>query len=104
MSIRLRASLTALSLISLSGFANAATFEAVGTIEDVRLGQNLVVVEKITYALPNKTVINGTPAILQLKPGYLIGFSGTEASPHSIIESLYLYPDSVRSVELGEQP
>ena len=104
MSIRLRASLTVLSLIFLSDFAKAATFEAMGTIEDVRLGQNLVVVERVTYALPNKTVINGTPAILQLKAGYLIGFSGTEASPHSIIESLYLYPDSVRNVELGEQP
>lgn len=104
MSIKLRPSLTALSLIFLSSVANAATFEAVGIIEDVRLGQNLVVVEETTYALPNKTVINGTSAILQLKPGYLIGFSGTEASPHPIIESLYLYPDSVRSVELGEQP
>ncbi|BCY01084.1 hypothetical protein EGJ13_09360 [Stutzerimonas stutzeri] len=104
MSIRLRPSLTALSLIFLSGLTNAATFEAVGTIDDVRLGQNIVVVADTTYALPNRTMINGTPAILQLKPGYLIGFSGTEASPHSIIESLYLYPDSVRSVELGEQP
>lgn len=104
MRIRLHVSLTALSLIFLSGLTHAATFEAVGTIDDVRLGQNLVVVEATTYALPNKTVINGTPAILQLKPGYLIGFSGAEASPHPIIESVYLYPDSVRRVEEGEQP
>ena len=104
MRIRLHLSLTALSLTFLSGFTHAATFEAVGTIDDVRLGHNLVVVETTTYALPNTTVINGMPVILQLKPGYLIGFSGTEASPHSIIESVYLYPDSVRSVDLGEQP
>jgi hypothetical protein len=104
MNIRLQTSLTALSMILLSGLAHASTFEAVGTIDDVRLGQSLVVVEEKTYALPNKTVLNGTPAILQLKPGYLIGFSGTDASPHPIIESIYLYPDSVRSVELGEQP
>ncbi|QUE76697.1 PilY2 family type 4a fimbrial biogenesis protein [Stutzerimonas stutzeri] len=104
MNTRLHIPLAAISLILLSGLANAATFEAVGTIDEVRLGENLVVVEQTTYALPNNTVINGTPAILQLKPGYLISFSGTEASPRSIIESVYLYPDSVRRVEQGEQP
>ncbi|EQM78352.1 PilY2 family type 4a fimbrial biogenesis protein [Pseudomonas stutzeri] len=104
MSTRLHIPLAAISLILLSGLANAATFEAVGIIEEVRLGQSLVVVENITYNLPNNTVLNGTPAILQLKPGYLIGFSGAEGSPHPIIESVYLYPDSVRRVEAGEQP
>lgn len=96
--------LAALSMALFAGAVHAATFEAVGTISDVQLGRNLVIVEETTYSLPNKTELNGTPAILQLKPGYLLGFSGTEASPHSIIDSLYLYPESVRNVEQGEQP
>lgn len=104
MNIKSHLSRTALSLFLLSSLAQAATFEAVGVIEDVRLGKNVVIVEQSIYTLPNQTVINGAPAILQLKPGYLIGFSGSEASPHPIIESVYLYPESVRSVEHGEQP
>ncbi|MBD3734944.1 PilY2 family type 4a fimbrial biogenesis protein [Stutzerimonas balearica] len=94
------------SAIVAIGFASglhAATFEAVGTISDVQLGRNLIVVDRQAYSLPNKTLLGGSPAILQLKPGYLVGFSGTEASPHSIIDSLYLYPESVRVVEQREQ-
>lgn len=94
------------SAIVAMGFASwlhAATFEAVGTISDVQLGRNLVVVDRQAYSLPNKTLLSGTPAILQLKPGDLIGFSGTEASPYPVIDSLYLYPESVRLIEQKEQ-
>ncbi|EXF46422.1 type 4 fimbrial biogenesis protein PilY2 [Pseudomonas sp. BAY1663] len=96
--------LAIVTMTLLTGIAHSATFEASGTISDVQLGNNLIVVEKTTYSLPNKTALNGTPAILQLQPGYLIGFSGTEASPHSIIDSIYLYPESVRSAKQGEHP
>ncbi|MCW3147090.1 PilY2 family type 4a fimbrial biogenesis protein [Stutzerimonas stutzeri] len=96
--------LIALSAGLLAGTAHSASFEGVGSIDDVQLGRNLIVVQEVIYALPNNTMLNGTPAILQLKPGYLIGFSGIEASPHSIIESIYLYPETVRAVEQGERP
>ncbi|WP_312929347.1 PilY2 family type 4a fimbrial biogenesis protein [Stutzerimonas nitrititolerans] len=104
MNLKTLYTLAALPLALLMSTTNAATFEAVGTIGDVQLGRNLIVVDEITYSLPNQTAINGTPAILQLEPGYLIGFSGTEASPYPIIDSLYLYPESVHNVEQRVRP
>lgn len=80
---------------------HAASFEAVGTVRDIQLGRNIVVVDRTTYSLPGKTLLGGSPAIFQLKPGHLIGFSGTEATPHPIIDSLYLYPESSRIIEQG---
>lgn len=85
----------------LAGQAVAGGFEGNGEISLVELLKNQIEVDEQTYNLPHSTHLSGSPAILQLKPGYQIGFSGRLASPYNIIDSIYLYPESVKAVEQG---
>lgn len=85
----------------LTGQAIAIGFEGNGEIAAVDLLNNQIEVDEQIYRLPHSTQIGGSPAILQLKPGYQIGFSGRLANPHSIIESIYPYPKSIKAVEQG---
>ncbi len=84
-----------------AGQAIAGGFEGNGEVVEVELLKNQIEIDEQTYRLPNSTQLSGSPAILQLKPGYQIGFSGRLASPHNIIDSVYLYPESVKAVEQG---
>lgn len=83
---------------------NANGFEGNGLIEKVDIGSNLIKVGEQTYKLPGSTAFEGSPAILQVKPGYQIGYSGELATPYPIISSIYIYPESIRSVEMGLAP
>lgn len=89
----------ALSAASFTVTAQANTFEEIGTVQSVQLGNNVIGVNDTFYSLPNSVEVDGTAAILKLKPGYLVGFSGTLSTPYNRIDSLYLYPESVREVE-----
>lgn len=89
----------ALSAASFMANAQVDTFEDVGTVQSVQLGNNVIGVNDTFYSLPNSVEIDGAAAILKLKPGYLVGFSGALATPYNRIESLYLYPDSVEEIE-----
>lgn len=89
----------ALSAASFIANAQVDTFENVGTVQSVQLGNNVIGVNDTFYSLPNSVEVDGAAAILKLKPGYLVGFSGTLATPYNRIDSLYLYPDSVEEVE-----
>ncbi len=89
----------ALSAASFTVTAQANTFEEIGTVQSVELGTNLIGVNDTFYKLPNAVQADGASAILQLKPGYLVGFSGTRETPYNLIDSLYLYPESVLEVE-----
>ena len=89
----------ALSAASFTASAEVNTFEDIGTVQSVQLGNNVIGVNDTFYSLPNSVDIDGTAAILKLKPGYLVGFSGTIGTPYNRIDSLYLYPESVREVE-----
>ena len=89
----------ALSVASFTVSAQVNTFEEIGTVQSVQLGTNLIGVNDTFYKLPNAVQVDGASAILQLKPGYLVGFSGTRESPYNLIDSLYLYPESVIEVE-----
>lgn len=93
--------MVALNAMSFTVSAQANTFEDIGTVQSVQLGSNIVSINDIFYSLPNRVQLDGAAAILKLKPGYLVGFSGSLAAPNNIIESLYIYPDSVREVEQG---
>lgn len=79
--------------------AQANTFEDIGTVQSVELGNNVIGVNDTFYSLPNNVEVDGVAAILKLKPGYLVGFSGVLATPYNRIDSLYLYPESVIEVE-----
>ncbi|CAM5263867.1 Pilus assembly protein PilY OS=Stutzerimonas stutzeri OX=316 GN=UF78_03755 PE=4 SV=1 [Stutzerimonas stutzeri] len=87
--------------VLLAGQAIAGGFEGNGEIAKVELLKNQIEVDEQTYSLPHSTQLDGSPAIFQLKPGCQIGFSGRLASPHNIIDSVYLYPESVKAVEQG---
>lgn len=91
----------ALSAASFTFTANAQvkTFEDIGTVQSVQLGANVIDVNDVFYSLPHSVQIEGTAAILKLKPDYLVGFSGILATPYNRIDSLYLYPESVIEVE-----
>jgi len=89
----------ALSAASFTASAQANTFEDIGTVQSVQLGNNIIGVNDTFYSLPNSVDVDGVAAILKLKPGYLVGFSGTLGTPYNRIDSLYLYPESVREVE-----
>lgn len=89
----------ALSAASFIANAQVDTFENVGTVQSVQLGNNVIGVNDTFYSLPNSVEVDGAAAILKLKQGYLVGFSGTLATPYNRIDSLYLYPDSVEEVE-----
>lgn len=89
----------ALSVASFTVSAQVNTFEEIGTVQSVQLGTNLIGVNDTFYKLPNAVQVDGASAILQLKPGYLVGFSGTRETPYNLIDSLYLYPESVLEVE-----
>lgn len=89
----------ALSAASFTASAEVNTFEDIGTVQSVQLGNNVIGVNDTFYSLPNSVEVDGTAAILKLKPGYLVGFSGTLATPYHRIDSLYLYPESVIEVE-----
>ena len=89
----------ALSATSFIANAQVDTFEDVGTIQSVQLGTNVIGVNDTFYSLPNSVEVEGVSAILKLKPGYLVGFSGTLSMPYNRIDSLYLYPESVIEVE-----
>lgn len=89
----------AFSAASFTVTAQANTFEEIGTVQSVELGTNLIGVNDTFYKLPNAVQADGASAILQLKPGYLVGFSGTRKTPYNLIDSLYLYPESVIEVE-----
>ena len=89
----------ALSAASFMASAQVNTFEDIGSIQSVQLGNNVIGINDTFYSLPNSVQIDGVAAILKLKPGYLMGFSGTLAAPYNRIESLYVYPDSVKEVE-----
>lgn len=89
----------ALSAASFTASAEVNTFEDIGTVQSVQLGTNLIGVNDTFYKLPNAVQVDGASAILQLKPGYLVGFSGTRETPYNLIDSLYLYPESVIEVE-----
>lgn len=84
------------------GAVGAQNFEGVGEISEVRLGENLIEVNEQLYSLPMSTLLDGRAAIVQLQPGYQIGFSGAVGSPYSVIKSVYLYPESVLRVRRGE--
>ncbi len=89
----------ALSAASFLASAEVNTFEDIGTVQSVQLGNNVIGVNDTFYSLPNSVQVDGASAILKLKPGYLIGFSGTRGTPYNLIDSLYLYPKSVREVD-----
>ncbi len=89
----------ALSAASFMASAQVNTFEDIGPVQSVQLGNNLIGVNDTFYKLPNTVQVEGAAAILKLKPGYLIGFSGTREAPYNRIDSLYLYPESVIEVE-----
>lgn len=89
----------ALSAVSFTATAQVNTFEEIGTVQSVELGTNLIGVNDVFYSLPNSVQVDGAGAILKLKPGYLVGFSGTAGAPYKRIDSLYLYPESVIEVE-----
>ena len=89
----------ALSAASFIASAEVNTFEDIGTVQSVQLGTNLIGVNDTFYKLPNAVQVDGASAILKLKPGYLVGFSGTREAPYNKIDSLFLYPESVIEVE-----
>ncbi|QEY59449.1 hypothetical protein FXF61_09890 [Pseudomonas sp. C27(2019)] len=89
----------ALSAASFTVSAQVNTFEDIGAVQSVQLGNNVIVVNDTSYHLPNTVQVEGAAAILKLKPGYLVGFSGTLAAPYNRIDSLYLYPESVIEAE-----
>lgn len=89
----------ALSAASFTASTQANTFEDIGTVQSVQLGNNVIGVNDTFYHLPNTVQVDGASAILKLKPGYLVGFSGTLAAPYNRIDSMYLYPESVIEVE-----
>ena len=88
-----------LSAASFTASAQVNTFEDIGPVQSVQLGNNVIGVNDTFYKLPNTVQIGGASAILKLKPGHLVGFSGTVATPYNRIDSLYLYPKSVLEVE-----
>lgn len=89
----------ALSAASFMASAQVNTFEDIGTVQSVQLGNNVIGVNDTFYSLPNSVQDEGVAVILKLKPGHLVGFSGTVATPYNRIDSLYLYPKSVLEVE-----
>lgn len=89
----------ALSAISFVVNAEVSSFEDLGVVQSVQLGNNLIGVNDLFYSLPNNVVIDEGAAILALKPGYLIGFSGSRTAPYNRIDSLYLFPESVINAE-----
>ena len=93
----------ALSAASFMANAQVNTFEDIGTVQSVQLGTNLIGVNDTFYKLPNAVQVDGASAILQLKPGYLVGFSGTGETPYNLIDSLYLYLESVLEVETNSR-
>ena len=90
--------------LAFTATASANGFEGNGIIEKVELSNNLITVNEETFKLPNSIVVEGNPAILQVKPGYQIGFSGEIGTPYPVISSVYIYPDSVCRVEMGLEP
>lgn len=92
-----------LSTASFIASAQVNTFEEVGIVQSVQLGNNVIAVNDALYHLPNSVLLNGTAAILTLKPGYLVAFSGTLATPYKQIDTLYLYPESVIEAEQNLQ-
>lgn len=85
-----------------AGAASAQGFEGVGEVDEILVGESLVEVNEQWYSLPMSTLLEGRAAIVQLQPGYQIGFSGSTGSPYSVIKSVYLYPESVLRVRRGE--
>ncbi|HAB91137.1 PilY2 family type 4a fimbrial biogenesis protein [Denitrificimonas caeni] len=88
-----------LSAASFTASAQVNTFEDIGIVQSVQLGKNVINVNETLYSLPNTVQIEDVSAILKLKPGYLVGFSGIVGTPYNRINSLYLYPQSVTEVE-----
>ena len=89
----------ALGATSFAVNAQVDTFEDAGIVQSVQLGANVIGVNDKFYSLPNSVEDEGVSVILKLKPGYLVGFSGTLSMPYNRIDSLYLYPESVIEVE-----
>ncbi len=71
----------------------AQTFEGGGMIQNVDMEKMIIQVADQRYLLPRSTLLEGAPALQQVKAGQTANFSGLEASPHPIIESIYIYPD-----------
>lgn len=82
--------------VAFFGFATAGqaqTFEGSGLIQNIDLDRNIIQVGDERYQLPNSTQLDGSPALPQLREGQTANFSGTDASPLPVIESIYVYPD-----------
>ena len=98
-------SLTALiASLAFSAGLRANGFESNGIVDEVNPDQNLITVGEEIFRLPNSTLFEGGPAMFQLQPGYQIGFSGEIAAPYPVITSVYIYPESVRRVQMGLEP
>jgi hypothetical protein len=80
MIIQTKRILTIFGGLALSWAAHAATFEDNGTVENITVGTNEVRIDGKTYLLPNSVVESNSPgtgpAILQLKEGMFVVFSG----------------------------
>lgn len=80
--------------LALSWAAQAATFEDNGTVEGIDVGTNQIRIDGKTYLLPNRVVESNSPsagpAILQLKEGMFVVFSG-QTGQIDIIESLAIH-------------
>lgn len=94
MIIQSRRILAILGGLALSWAAHAATFEDNGTVESIAVGANQVRIDGKTYLLPNRVVEsnspNAGPAILQLKEGMFVVFSG-QTGQMDTIESLAIH-------------
>lgn len=88
----------------LSSGLSAENFEGIGVIDEINPSNNLIIVGEETFKLPNTVLFEGSSVINQIKPGNQIGFSGDEASPHPVITSVYIYPDSVSNVQTSREP
>tara|TARA_R110000751_G_scaffold57786_3_gene122445 strand:- start:1379 stop:1660 length:282 start_codon:yes stop_codon:yes gene_type:complete len=80
---------------------SAEVFEGNGVIEEVDTIQNLITIGEERYRLPNSTFFEGSPAVMQLQPGYQVGFSGETGVPHSVITSMFIYPESIQQAQTG---
>ena len=92
--------LLALSISPLVATAEVNTFEEAGMIEDVNAGKNLITVNETLYYLPASVQLyDGGAAILKVRPGYVISFSGDLATPFNKIRDLYIHPESIQQAE-----
>lgn len=91
--MRLKSRCLAVAFFGVATAGQAQTFEGSGLIQDVDLEKDTIQVDDQRYQLPRSTLLDGSPALQQLQEGQTANFSGTDASPHPVIESIYVYPD-----------